>query len=473
MSRLSSELRGWLGDRSQSNGRDEEAAAAAPPPESGGAGGGVAGQEVGAPTPLGAAQLGLRVPSQKPSSAVPDVLISSTTSSPIHGTPLWHILHGPPASASFSASHAFPAEAPAATGQLGGLGRQAPPPGHGEGAQLVGAGSVGSRGAGAAGDEEDQLAELLHEHLPSISTAGGLHEPLLQPSPTAAARPGSKEQPWAWQLPAAAVPPPPQQALSPLGSSASAGWPPAIGPQPATPHYYAPSVASVREGRSTASELSRAAVFGLINTIAGVPTLIAFAAIVFRVCAATAGGRSWRGDACWCDGVCTLLGPENANAMPCHPAAASMACLPHVRGDPRPPLGLLLLWCVSEATSPPTLQHPLYAPWLPQLCKFFYLASAIHQLVAIGRSSLPHVVAQVMRRVGGLVGLVGRGGSWCWGYHLRGSCWVILRWEAIPSSRWDCSCDLELGLYCELPLGLLLRPAVKAPHLNGCWLHPY
>lgn len=67
--------------------------------------------------------------------------------------------------------------------------------------------------------------------------------------------------------------------------------------------------------------LSRSIVFGAINSVATIPTLIAFAAIVFK--------------------------------------------------------------------------EPVYAPYVDQLCKFFFLSSAIHQAVFCLLSSLPYAIGQV------------------------------------------------------------------------------
>lgn len=43
----------------------------------------------------------------------------------------------------------------------------------------------------------------------------------------------------------------------------------------------------------------------------------------------------------------------------------------------------------------------MYAPWLDLLCKFFFLASALHQAVFCLLSSLPYAIGQVQVRPAG------------------------------------------------------------------------
>jgi SulP family sulfate permease len=81
------------------------------------------------------------------------------------------------------------------------------------------------------------------------------------------------------------------------------------------------AVARDPQGQDRSTELSRALVFGLINSVATIPALVAYAAIVFK--------------------------------------------------------------------------DPIYAPYLDQLCKFFFLSSAVHQAVFCVLSSLPFAVGQV------------------------------------------------------------------------------
>lgn len=71
----------------------------------------------------------------------------------------------------------------------------------------------------------------------------------------------------------------------------------------------------------TKTPVGTAVVFGVINAVAGIPALVAFAAIVFK--------------------------------------------------------------------------HPVFAPYLDQLCKFFFVSSAVHQTVFCLMSTLPFAVGQV------------------------------------------------------------------------------
>jgi hypothetical protein len=54
------------------------------------------------------------------------------------------------------------------------------------------------------------------------------------------------------------------------------------------------------------------------------------------------------------------------------------------------------------------LQSPMYAPYLGDLCKFFFVSSALHQLVFVVLSSLPFAIGQV------------RWVHVCWALHCEG-----------------------------------------------------
>ena len=114
----------------------------------------------------------------------------------------------------------------------------------------------------------------------------------------------------------------------------------------------------------------KAAMFGMINVAAGVPALIAFCAVVFKVprpaaAAAAEPRRCYR---------CVLTSP----------ASPTRCCSPSLHTRPPP-----------TTTTFALPQAPLYAPYLDPLCKLFFLSSATHQVVASWRSAVPNAVGQV------------------------------------------------------------------------------
>jgi len=93
----------------------------------------------------------------------------------------------------------------------------------------------------------------------------------------------------------------------------------------------------------------RALVFGGINTLVGLPALIAFATIVFQV-----------------------LNLANLNVLTWIPGSFH--------------LSKKNTFVLTRA------QAPMYGPYIGSLCKFFFFSSAVHQIVFCLSSSLPFAV---------------------------------------------------------------------------------
>lgn len=132
------------------------------------------------------------------------------------------------------------------------------------------------------------------------------------------------------------------------------------------------------QGQDRSTDLSRALVFGLINSIATIPALVAYAAIVFKVkpwC--LVGGRVAMG-------LQHCVGCAACVAAACHQCLSSPPLFqkPAVAADHS-------IYCDRSTCLSNLPQDPIYAPYLDQLCKFFFLSSAVHQAVFCVLSSLP------------------------------------------------------------------------------------
>lgn len=156
--------------------------------------------------------------------------------------------------------------------------------------------------------------------------------------------------------------------------------------------------------------LAKAIVFGLINTAAGVVGAGGAADYPRGKGAGTGSDATCRAYAAASrhqlpDPRAVLLvapasqvGCALGQVLPGHPSACHVEQVPidHVPAHPHSAQPALIAFCAV------VFKHPLYEPYVEPLCKFFFLASAVHQAVVSLRSAVPNAVGQVQ---------VGRGGG--------------------------------------------------------------
>ena len=114
-----------------------------------------------------------------------------------------------------------------------------------------------------------------------------------------------------------------------------------------------------------ARDFSNAVVFGIINGIVGIPTMISFATIIYKV-------RPFRP-------ACTSTDLLALHSCPPHAAVKS-----HL-------YGVLIAGLM-------VLQDPAYSQYLGDLAKLGFFASGVHQAVFTIMSTLPYAVGQVQVR---------------------------------------------------------------------------